>query len=254
VQVNQRSRISALHIASSTERDRLQATIGAWLTVVLVVIVNLLWVTASLLVGEAQLSAINLMIFTLGGLIIIGWLGLRAASDKVDTLVLLLARITRIGAAEGDVDALDARDVIPGRFRSFAANLWIPVTLQFLLVGWLIYASGGLTNSPYGPVLVVMMAIGQSVYHAPAIELGAEAKMRDVLVFIGRVTRLYVYPQLMFVSLLVGLVLLQEHHPLVTKPTPPAEMIFTLQLCIFVSMCVVFITRRADRAMAPGAG
>ncbi|MFZ1153891.1 MAG: hypothetical protein WAN93_03190 [Solirubrobacteraceae bacterium] len=251
--MNQRSRISALHIASNLERDRLQATIGAWLTVVLVVTVDFLWVMARLLTGKGQLSAINLLVFTLGGLVIVGWLGLRAASDKVDTLMLLLARVTRIGAAEGDIDALDARVEIPGRFRSLVANLWIPVTLQFILVGWLIYASGGLTNSPYGPVLVVMMAIGQSVYHAPAIELGAEVKMRDVLIFIGRVTRLYVYPQLMFVCLLIALVLLQEHHPLVTRPTPPGEMIFTLQLCIFVSMCVVFITRRADRAMAPGA-
>jgi hypothetical protein len=252
--VNQRSCMSMLHIASNAERDQLQATIGAWLTVVLVVIVNTLWVMAKLLVGHGQLSGVNLTIFTIGGLIIIGWLGLWAASDKVDTLFLLLAKVTRAGTAEGDADVLDTRDFIPGRFRCIIANLWIPVTLQFLLVGWLIYASGGITNSPYGPVLVVMMAIGQSVYHAPGIELGAEAKMRDVLIFIGRVARLYVYPQLMFMSLLIALVLLQEHHPLVTRPIPPGEMIFTLQLCIFVSMCVVFITRRTDRAMARGTG
>lgn len=190
-----------------------------------------------------------------------------ASSDEIHKLIVLLARAIRPGPVDDDedfddtdfddvdfddVDFLDARDFVPRRFRRVMANLWIPVTLQFWLVGWLIYASGGLKNSPYSMVLPAMLIIGQSVYPTSPIRLGADPRPRDFLVFVWRMACYYGYPQLMFGSLLVALVLLQEYHPLVTKPAPAAETIFVTQVSIFVVMCVVFVTKRLDRAAAPG--
>jgi hypothetical protein len=249
--VSQRVRISMPYVVSNAEREQLQATVGAWSTVILVVAVNILWGMAKLWVGEGQLSSINLMIFNLGGLIIIGWLGLLASSDKVGVLVALLEKVTQTGAAERNENALDTT-VAPGRFQQAFANLWIPVTCQFWLVGWLIYASGGITNSPYAPVPVAMMIIGQSIYHVRPIQLGADAKLRDVLIFIWRVARFYGYPQMMFGSLLIALAMLHEYHPLVTKPVPIAETIFIIQLSVSIGLCVAFVVRRADRFAAPG--
>ncbi len=98
-----------------------------------------------------------------------------------------------------------------------------------------------------------MMIIGQSVYPAPSIHLGDRPTLREALVWLWRVACYYGYPQLMFGSLLVALALFQEYRPLVIKPAPVAETIFITQLSLFISICVVFVTRRADRAAAPGA-
>jgi hypothetical protein len=239
-------------LSLSGEREQLQATVGAWSTVILVVAVNILWVTAKLWFGDGQLSSIDLMIFTLGGLIAIGWLALLASSDKVGVLFALLEKVTEAGAAEGDQRAVDTTSIGPGRFRRVITNLWIPVTFQFWLVGWLIYASGGIAGSPYLPVPVAMMIIGQSVYHVRPIELGTDAKVRDVLMFIWRVVCFYGYPQLMFGSLLIVLAMLHEYHPLMRKPVPIAETIFIMQLSVSIGLCVAFVVRRADRAAAAG--
>jgi hypothetical protein len=239
------------YIASDSEREQIRATIGAWSTVLLVFTVNLLWAIAKLLTGEGQLSGIDLGIFTIGGLVIVGWLSLRAAGDKLEVLLGLLARVTQMSAAEGEC-AQRSRDVSRGRLQIALSNLWIPVTCQFLLVGWLIYASGGIPDSPYLPVPVAMMIIGQSVYHVPYIELRSNPRLRDVLVFLWRVIRFYGYPQLMFVSQMIGVALLQICVPLASRPVPIAETILTTQLSVSLGLCVAFVARRVDRAAAPG--
>lgn len=249
--MSQRAHISTPYVVSSTERERLQATVGAWSTVILVVVVDVLWGMAKLWTGEGQLSGINLMIFTLGGLVIIGWLGLLASADKVGVLFALLEKVTQTaGTSDDGKGVLDSAG--PGRLQRAITNLWIPVTCQFWLVGWLIYASGGITSSPYIPVPVAMMIIGQSVYHVRPIQLGADAKFRDVVIFIWRVACFYGYPQLMFGSLLIALALLHEYHPLVVRPVPIAETIFIMQLSVSIGLCVAFVVRRADRSAAQG--
>ena len=251
--MNQHGRISMPRIVTSAEREQFQATVGAWLTVVLVVTVDVIWVVVKLLTGQGQLSGINLMIFNLGGLIIIGWLGLLASSYKLSALFALLARVTQASPVEGEEGSCDTAEKDPGRFQRAITNLWVPVTLQFWLVGWLIYASGGIVNSPYIPVPVAMMIIGQSVYHVRPIQLGANAKLRDVLIFLWRVTCFYGYPQLMFGSLLLVLAILHEYLPPTTGPAPIAETIFILQLSVSIGLYVAFIVRRVDRAAAPDA-
>jgi hypothetical protein len=249
--VGQRSHISMSYVTSSSEREQLQATIGAWSTVLLIVIVDVLWVIAKVLVGEGQLSGVNLGIFTIGGLIIVGWLSLWAAAENVGVLLGLLARVTQMSTSECE-RALRGRHVSRGRFRRALSNLWIPVTCQFLLVGWLIYASGGIPDSPYLPVPVAMMIIGQSVYHVPRIELCTNPGSRDVLIFLWRVVRFYGYPQLMFVSQMIGVAVLQICEPLASRPVPIAETILTTQLSVSLGLCVAFVARRVDRAAAPG--
>jgi hypothetical protein len=191
------------------------------------------------------------MIFTLGGLIIIGWLSLLASSYKLGALFALLARVTQAGPIESEEGAYDGAQEGPGRFQRAITNLWVPVTLQFWLVGWLIYASGGITNSPYIPVPVAMMIIGQSVYHVRPIQLGSDAKLHDVLVFLWRVACFYCYPQVMFGSLLLVLAILHEYLPPATGPAPIAETVFILQLSVSIGLYVAFIVRRVDRAAAP---
>jgi hypothetical protein len=253
--VNQRDRASMPNVVTGAEREQFQAAVGAWSTVVLVAAVNLIWGVAKLLTGKGQLSGINLMIFTLGGLTIIGWLGLLTSSYRPGALFALLARTTQTGPVEGDDGLLNnGAHVGPGRFQRAISNLWVPVTFQFWLVGWLIYASGGITSSPYVPVPVAMMIIGQSLYHVRPIGLRAEAKLRDVLAFLWRVACFYGYPQLMFGSLLIALAMLHEYLPLAASPAPIAETIVIMQLSVSIGLCVAFIVRRVDRAATPDTG
>jgi len=231
--------------------DSAKAMFGAVSTFVLLITVCLIFVFEKPLFGQNQLTPTGLDYFIKGGAGIIAWLFLRASSEEIHSLFVMLARAMRIGG-EDDTDYLDNRDIVPRRLRRIVTNLWIPVTLQFSLVWWLIYASGGLANSPYTSVLLAMMLIGQSVYPAAPIGLGSDPRLRDFFVFIGRMARYYAYPQLMFGSLLIGLALLQQYHPMVTRPAPAAQTIFVTQVSIFVSMCVLFITRRLDRTVAPG--
>lgn len=249
--MKQRDRSSVPHIATSAEREQLQATVGAWSTIVLVVTVNILWVVAKLLIGEGQLSGLNLMIFTLGGLAVVGWLSLLASSYRPGALFALLAWVTQTGIDDGEESRLESASTSAGRFQRATTNLWVPVTFQFWLVGWLIYASGGITSSPYLPVPVAMMIIGQSVYHVRPIQLDTGARLRDVLIFLWRVACFYGYPQLMFGSLLIALAMLHEYHPLAISPAPIAETIFIMQLSVSIGLYVAFIVRRVDRAAAP---
>ncbi len=230
--------------------EQSKAMFGAISTFVLLVIVLIQSTMENLVYGRGQMSIVSLTIFTVVALFIVIWFIVRGASDKFAELFTLFSRATRTGIPRAHTDVvLDRVGADRGRFRSAIANLWIPVTLQFMLAGWLIYATGGIMNTPYNPVPIVMMLIGQSIYVTPPIDLAADAKLLDVLVFIWRIARAYLYPQLVFVFILVAVVLLQEHYPLVTRPAPSTEIVTTILVSLFVSMCVVFVTRRVDRGM-----
>jgi hypothetical protein len=230
----------------------INAMFGAVLATVLLFLVCLISVLEKPLLGENQLTPMGLDYFIKSQAVVIAWLFVVAVPEEIHGLFVLIAKAIRTDSDEDDIDVLDNKDVAPGCFRRFLTNLWVPVTLQFWVAGWLIYASGGLANSPYTPILPPMMIIGQSIYPIPLIELGVGAKPSDFILCLGRLVCYYRYPLLMFASLLVTLTLLQESHPLVTKPGPKAETIFTTLLSLFVSMCAVFISRRLDRTAAPG--
>jgi hypothetical protein len=168
----------------------------------------------------------------------------------LSALFILFGRVIRNGTAKVGVDFED--DPCIRVLKALTANLWVPVTFQFVLVGWLIYASGGIMNSPYSSVPIVMMMIGQSVYAAPSIEFEGDIKVRDVVLLLGRVGRAYRYPLLMVATLYLALMVLQENHPLVTHPAPAIEIVLTTLANLFFGMCVVIVTRRADRVVVEG--
>jgi hypothetical protein len=225
----------------------MKSLFGAVSTFVLLVIVCLISMFEARVFGQTQLAPIGLQYFLAGGVFIIGWFILLSDADRICGLFALLARTIRPSPPGVQLDLFKAEHASPGRFRRVITNHWIPVTFQFCLVGWLMYASGGLV-SPYTPVIVGMMMIGQSIYPTPSIGPGGGMTVRQLLLSFWRVGCYYGYPQLLFGSVLVAVALLQEYHPLVTTLPPFAEMIFTSQLSLFISMCVVFVTRSADGA------
>jgi hypothetical protein len=247
-------RVSFPYVASNTVRGRMLATLGACSTFALLVIADAFLAAAEGLAGDSRISTIDLLVFNLGGWLIIGWLGLLASSDELDAMLLRLARVTREGVAEDGADPLGGPDLEPARLARVLTNLWIPVTFMFLLAGWLVYASGGPTNSPFVSLPVTMTIIGQSVYHLPAIELRANPRPRDLLAFGWHVLRFYAYPQLLFGFILVALCLLQIYRPIRTNPAPLAETMIATQLNLSIGMCVAFLARRFDRAGAPSTG
>lgn len=230
----------------------MKSLFGAVSTFVLLVIVCLISMFEATVFGQTQLASIGLQYFVAGGVFIIGWFILLSDSDRISALFALLAKTIR--PTPPDVpDVPEGESPSPGRFRRIITNHWIPVTFQFLLIGWLMYASGGLV-SPYTPVIVGMMMIGQSIYPTPSIGPVGKLTVRKLLLSFWRVGCYYGYPQLLFGSVLVTVALLQKYHPLVRTLPPFSEVIFTSQLSLFISMCVVFVTRSADAGGTRGEG
>lgn len=198
------------------------------------------------LFGQDQLSSSAFVFFTLVAYVLIAYFLVLANPSGIDALPRSLARATRRGTLAEHCEGPAAKPA--GRLESIFTNPWVPVTFEFLLVGWLIYASGGLAGSPYGPVPIGMIIIGQNVYDVRPIAFDGDAGLRGILVFAVRVAGQYWYPLSLSVSLLLGLELLQGWHPLVVRPAPPGELAFTTLLSLFVCMCATFVTRCADRS------
>jgi hypothetical protein len=232
--------------------DRMKATLGSVATFIWLLLVVAVSTAENLVFGRSQLSVLNLAIFGFFALVIVEWLGEWGSSYRVRILFALLGRVAPAGTAVVLPD-LDSRQARPGVLRRAFGGLWAPVILQYMLAGWLIYASGGIANSPYSSVPVVMMLIGQSVYETSSIELGDDINVRSLLMFGCRAARAYRYPLLMIVALFAVIVLLQEHHPLVTRAAPPVEIVFTTLVSLFFGMCVLLVTRRADRTFLENA-
>jgi len=227
--------------------DRLKAAMAAAANLFFLVAVSTIWAVESSAFDTHQLPGVSPLLFTIGELLIIVYFGALAASDRFGALVEMLVRAARSGISE-DPSESSPEDLGAGALRRLLTNLWTPVTLNFLLAGGLIYASGGIVNSPYSQVPIAMMLIGQSVYGVPPVELSHHPRTPRVVVFAASVARLYLYPLLIMVSLELSLVVLQTTHPLVTTPAPAAELLLTTLLSLFAGMCVTFVTRRADRA------
>jgi hypothetical protein len=118
---------------------------------------------------------------------------------------------------------------------------------EFWLVGWLIYATVGITTSPYSGVPLSMIIIGQSVYAIPPIQLRPSRRTPRLLVFTWGVARIYWSSLLVVVSLLGALVLLQRYLPAYRAPAPSGEILVVTLVSLVASMCVTFVTRRGDQ-------
>jgi hypothetical protein len=183
--------------------------------------------------------------FTIGAYVLIAYFLVLANPNGIRALQRSLARATGKPAEASREEPIGA----PGRLELLLADPWVPVTLEFLLVGWLIYASGGVIDSPYSPVPIGMVVIGQSVYDVRPIAFDAKAGLlRAIAVFAARVAGQYWYPLSLSVSLLIGLEALQQWHPIVQRTAVPGELAFTSLFSMFVCMCTTFVTRCADRA------
>lgn len=233
--------------------DRLKALLGAVMTFVLTSIVLAFSIVEIVSQGHMRISLGNLAIFLIMGLITMLWLVIRGTSDRFGDLFRSATAPSR--SAEDRSVPSGALRPPPGRVRRFFSNLWIPVTFQFAHAGWLVYISGGLAYSQYYMVPAVMMLIGQSAYRTPPVDL-LDTKPRNVLIYLGRVVRAYWYPVIMVLSLYAVVVVLQEHHPLVTRSAPQYDHYLTMFVELISGVFVVHFTRRTDQTMlrrAPGA-
>lgn len=227
--------------------DRLKAAMAAAANVFFLVAVTTIWAVECSAFDTHQLPGVSPLLFAIGELLLIVYFGALAASDRFGALVEMLVRAARSGISQEDGHDEEG-DLTAGWLRRVLTNLWTPVTLNFLLAGGLIYASGGVVNSPYSQVPIAMMLIGQSVYGVPPVELSHHPHTPRIVVFAASVARLYLYPLLIMVLLEVSLVVLQATHPLVTTPPPTVELLVTTLISLFAGMCVTFVTRRADQA------
>jgi hypothetical protein len=230
--------------------ERLKALFGGIMTWVLMSIVIAISTAEGVFVAHTQISFVDLVIFVVVGCVIAQWLSFRSSTDRLGALLLLFAAVVRAPGRPDGVELGGSRGPSHGRVSRALGNLWIPVTFQFALAHWLIYASGGVVNSPYTAVPAVMMLIGQSVYPAPLVEL-PKVNTRELVKFFGRFARYYAYPLCMLVSMQAMIVLLQERYPLVTRPAPPVEIVLTTLVAVFSGYLVAHVARRAaDRAVA----
>jgi hypothetical protein len=242
-----KARVCFPYVASNTERGRLLATLGAWSTVALLIVVDVFIAAADGLASDNRVSGLDLLTFNMGGLLIAAWLSLLASSDKLDVMLTRLAKATQESADGERRDLPETEAQNPGLLFRILTNLWLPVTFQFLLAGWLVHGSGGLGSSPFVSLPVTMMIIGQSVYDLPSIEL-SDPGARPLAVFVWRVLRFYAYPQLLFAFIMVTLGLLQIYEPTHTRPAPLAETMIATQLNLSIGMWVAFLARRFDQA------
>jgi hypothetical protein len=238
-----------VHSAGSTrsslrQRDNeLKITLATYSTLALLAVVWVISIVELLIFGQPQIPPVGLGVFTVLGLCIIGWLGTVDTSRNLSALFDLLPREPRAGGAESN-GTIGATSLGPGRFQRVITNLWIPVTFQFLLVGWLIYASGGMANSPYDALPILVITIGQSVYEPPQVEFDGQANTRGVVRFVLRLARSYWYPLTLSVLILILLQLAQSYRPMVTRPAPPLERGLTTFLTLFITMCVGFLVQK----------
>lgn len=230
--------------------DRLKAAMAAAANLFFLVAVSTIWVIETSAFDTHQLPGVSPLLFAIGELLLAVYFSALAASDRFGVLVEMLVCAARSGISKHSSDGAREDDLGAGRVRRLLTDLWTPVTLNFLLAGALIYASGGVVNSPYSQVPIAMMLIGQSVYRVPPVELSQHPRIPRVVVFAASVARLYRYPILIMISIEASLVVLQATHPLVTTPAPTAELLVTTLISFFAGMCVTFVTRRADRAGA----
>lgn len=236
---------------SNTERGRLLATLGACSTIALLVVADLFLVVAAGLAGDERVSMFDLFVFNTGGLLIVGWLGLLASSDKVDVMLARLARATTADRGDRGAPTDGSRALGSGWLGRARTNLWIPVTSMFLLAGWLVYATGGMIGSPFVSLPVTMTIVGQCVYEVPLIEYPPRPRVRALLALFCRVLRFYAYPQLLFAAVMVTLGMLQLDGLIRAPAAPIAETMIATQLNLSIGMCVAYIARRFDRAGAP---
>jgi len=209
--------------------------------------VVLLWALELPMFASHQLRGIDLIAFVIGELLLVVYYGLLLEPEASTTFLDLLTQAARSGvpATDGAGPPESARQRV--RLHRLITNLWTPVTLNFWLVGWLIYATGGITKSPYSGVPLSMIIIGQSVYAVPPMELRPSGRVPRLLVFLWSVGRLYSSSLLVVVSLLVTLVLLGSYLPVERRSAPTGEILLVMLVSLFASMCVTFVTRRNDQ-------
>jgi hypothetical protein len=217
--------------------------LGASLTLVWMLIADAVSAAEATFTSGSCLSVHDLYLFNIAALCIVVWLGSLATLDPAREMLARFVAGAETkepprGRAEGSARAASRR------LSGAASSRWIPVTGEFVLAAWLIYRSGGTLASPYAPVPLVMMAVGQSLYHTPALRLRRDAGFSNVSILVRDVLLHYRYPIFLCTAAMVGPIALRAP----AGRLAPEEMpIFTSLLGIVVCMCVVAAARWRDQ-------
>jgi hypothetical protein len=216
--------------------------LGASLTVTWMLITDIVSTVEATFASGSCLSTHDLYLFNIAALAIAVWLGSLATLDLVREM---LARFVA-GAEAKEPPRGRARGSArsASRLSSAVSSRWVPVTGEFVLAGWLIYRSGGTLASPYAPVPLVMMAVGQSLYHKPALRLRRDAGFSNVSILVRDVVMHYRYPIVLCAAAMVGPIVLRSP---AGRLAPEGMPIFTSLLGIVVCMCVVAAARWSDQ-------
>jgi hypothetical protein len=216
--------------------------LGASLTVTWMLITDVVSAAEATFTSGSCLSIHDLYLFNIAALAIAVWLGSLATLDPAREM---LARfVAGAETKEPPRERAQGSARAASRLGSAAGSRWIPVTGEFVLAGWLIHRSGGTLASPYAPVPLVMMAVGQSLYHTPALRLRRDAGFSNVSILVRDVLMHYRYPMFLCAAAMVGPIVLRAP---AGRLAPEGMPIFTSLLGIVVCMCVVAAARWGDQ-------
>ncbi|HEX5308291.1 MAG TPA: hypothetical protein VFW38_04350 [Solirubrobacteraceae bacterium] len=217
--------------------------LGASLTVVWMLIADAVSAAEATFSSGSCLSIHDLYLFNIAALAIVVWLGSLATLDPAREMLTRFVAGAEAKEPPRGQEGASAREVSK-RLGSAASNRWIPVTGEFVLAGWLIYRTGGTLASPYAPVPLVMMAVGQSLYHTPALRLRRDAGFSNVSILVWDVLLHYRYPIFLCTAAMVVPIALQAP---AGRLAPEGMPIFTSLLGIVVCMCVMAGARWRDQ-------
>lgn len=221
--------------------------LGASLTVAWMLIADAVSAAEATFGSGSCLSTHDLYLFNIAALGIVVWLGSLATLEPAREMLARFVATAEPGLQTCQSSRRRARGSTRACLRLLgkaASSRWIPVTGEFVLAGWLIYRSGGTLASPYAPVPLVMMAVGQSLYHPPALRFRRDAGFSNVSILVRDVLLHYRYPIFLCAAAMAVPIALEAP---AGRLAPEGMPIFTSVLGIVVCMCVVAGARWRDQ-------
>lgn len=226
-----------------TSDDVPKLVLGALLMMVWAIMVDAISASEVVFADGSCLSTKVLYAYNIAALAIALWAGWLATRARAAEMVASFVGASDPGEPAERRSGKSLRALLGPAGRA-ALSPWVPVTGMFLLAGWLIYRSGGTLASPYAPVPLVMMAVGQSVYETPTLRFRRDAGLSNAPILLRDVVVHYRYPIFLFAVAEIGPIVLGAP---AARPAPQGMTVFTSMLAIVICMAVAAASRWRDQ-------